>query len=74
LALAGTAARLLRRRDVKQFARKVRRPDLLELAALVDEGKVTPVVDRTYPLSETPAAMTYMIARHARGKVVITTS
>jgi NADPH:quinone reductase-like Zn-dependent oxidoreductase len=73
LALAGGAARLLRRRDVKQFARKVRRPDLLELAALVDQGKVTPVVDRTYPLSETPAAMSYLIARHARGKVVVTT-
>jgi NADPH:quinone reductase-like Zn-dependent oxidoreductase len=34
---------------------------------------VTPVVDRTYPLSETPAAMSYLIARHARGKVVVTT-
>jgi NADPH:quinone reductase-like Zn-dependent oxidoreductase len=73
LALAGTLARLIRRRgDVKQFVRKVTRPDLLELAALAEDGRLTPVVDRTYPLAETPAAMTYLMARHPRGKVVVT--
>jgi len=73
LALAGLAARLvLRRRDVKQFVRKVTRPDLLELAALAEDGRLTPVVDRTYPLAETAAAMRYLIARHPRGKVVVT--
>src|SRR5258706_401896 len=45
LALAGFAARfVLRRRDVKQFVRKVRHTDLLELAALVEDGSVTPLV------------------------------
>jgi NADPH:quinone reductase-like Zn-dependent oxidoreductase len=73
LALAGTLARLIRRRgDVKQFVRKVTRPDLLELAALAEDARLTPVVDRTYPLAETPAAMTYLMARHPRGKVVVT--
>jgi NADPH:quinone reductase-like Zn-dependent oxidoreductase len=72
LALAGVLARLIRRRDVKQFVRKVTRPDLLELAALAEDGRLTPVVDRTYPLAETPAAMTYLMARHPRGKVVVT--
>jgi NADPH:quinone reductase-like Zn-dependent oxidoreductase len=73
LILAGWAARLVfRRRDVKQFTRKVTRADLLELAALVEDGSVTPVVDRTYPLLETPAAMRYLMARHPRGKVVVT--
>jgi NADPH:quinone reductase-like Zn-dependent oxidoreductase len=73
LILAGWAAGLiLRRRDVKQFVRKVTRARLLELAALVEDGSVTPVVDRTYPLAETPAAMRYLIARHPRGKVVVT--
>jgi NADPH:quinone reductase-like Zn-dependent oxidoreductase len=73
LILAGWAARLiLRRRDVKQFVRKVTRARLLELAALVEDGSVTPVVDRTYPLAQTPAAMRYLIARHPRGKVVVT--
>jgi len=73
LALAGVLARLIRRRgDVKQFVRKVTRPDLLELAALAEDGRLTPVVDRTYPLAETRAAMTYLMARHPRGKVVVT--
>jgi NADPH:quinone reductase-like Zn-dependent oxidoreductase len=58
--------------DVKQFVRKVRRPDLLELAALVEDGSVTPVVDRTYPLAETSAAMRYLMQHHPRGKVVVT--
>jgi NADPH:quinone reductase-like Zn-dependent oxidoreductase len=72
LALAGLAARLvLRRRDVKQFVRKVTHTDLLELAALVEDGSVTPLVDREYPLAETAAAMTYLMARHPRGKVVV---
>jgi NADPH:quinone reductase-like Zn-dependent oxidoreductase len=72
LNVAGFAARLVfRRRDVKQFIRKVRHADLLELAALVEDGSVTPVIDRTYPLSETPAAMSYLMARHPRGKVVV---
>ena len=73
LIVAGHAARLiLRRRDVKQFVRKVTRARLLELAALVEDGSVTPVIDRTYPLAETPAAMRYLMARHPRGKVVVT--
>ena len=73
LVIAGSAARLvLRRRDVKQFTRKVTRADLLELAALVDDGGVTPVVGRTYPLAETQAAMSHLMERHPRGKVVVT--
>jgi NADPH:quinone reductase-like Zn-dependent oxidoreductase len=50
----------------------VTRARLLELAALVQDGSVTPLVDRTYPLAETPAAMRYLMARHLRGKVVVT--
>jgi len=46
--------------------------DLVVLKELIEAGKVTPVIDRTYPLSETPAALAYVGARHARGKVVIT--
>jgi NADPH:quinone reductase-like Zn-dependent oxidoreductase len=73
LILAGWAARLVfRRRDVKQFVRKVIRADLLELGALVEDGSVTPLIDRKYPLAETPAAMRYLMARHPRGKVVVT--
>ena len=41
--------------------------------SLIESGKVTPVVDRTYPLSEVPEAIRYMERGKARGKVVITT-
>jgi NADPH:quinone reductase-like Zn-dependent oxidoreductase len=46
--------------------------DLVALKELVESGKVTPVIDRTYPLSETPEAFRYLNEGHAQGKVVIT--
>jgi NADPH:quinone reductase-like Zn-dependent oxidoreductase len=46
--------------------------DLESLTELIEAGKVTPVIDKTYPLSEAPAAIGYLAAGHARGKVVIT--
>jgi NADPH:quinone reductase-like Zn-dependent oxidoreductase len=41
------------------------------LAELIESGQVTPVIDRTYPLSQAPDAIRYMQQGHARGKVVI---
>jgi NADPH:quinone reductase-like Zn-dependent oxidoreductase len=49
-----------------------RKEDLLELKGLVESGTVTPVVDRTYPLSQTPQAIRDLTERRARGKLVIT--
>ena len=46
--------------------------DLMVLRDLVESGKIAPAIDRTYPLSEAPAAIRYVIEGHARGKVVIT--
>src|SRR4030095_7717076 len=46
--------------------------DLNILADLMQSGKVTPVIDRTYPLSQIRDAMKYLEAGHARGKVIIT--
>ena len=46
--------------------------DLQVLKGLIEAGKVTPVIDRTYPLCEVPEAIRYLETRHARGKVVIT--
>ena len=46
--------------------------DMTMLADLMQSGKVTPVIDRRYKLSEVPEAMRYLEAGHARGKVVIT--
>ena len=46
--------------------------DLQFLKELIEAGKVTPVIDRTYPLSEVPDAIRYLHAGRARGKLVIT--
>lgn len=54
------------------FLSKRSKDDLIVLKELIEAGKVTPVIDRSYPLSEVPEAMRYLEARHARGKVVIT--
>jgi NADPH:quinone reductase-like Zn-dependent oxidoreductase len=45
--------------------------DLMVLRDLIEAGKVSPAVDRTYPLSEAAAAIRYLRDGHARGKVVI---
>lgn len=45
--------------------------DLLALTALVEAGKVAPVIDRTYPLSEAPKAIQHVEDGHARGKCVV---
>ena len=46
--------------------------DLTILADLMQSGKVTPVIDRTYPLSEIREAIRYLETGRARGKVIIT--
>ena len=46
--------------------------DLTILADMMQSGKVKPVIDRTYKLSEVPEAIRYLEEGHARGKVVIT--
>jgi NADPH:quinone reductase-like Zn-dependent oxidoreductase len=53
------------------FIAAVRKADLVFLKELIEAGKVTPVVDRAYPLSEVPEAIRYLEAGHARGKVVV---
>ena len=61
------------------FTRQVARPivasnnreDLLAPKELIEAGKVAPVVDRIYPLSEVPEALGYVGKGHVRGKVVI---
>jgi NADPH:quinone reductase-like Zn-dependent oxidoreductase len=60
------------RQRLKSFIAKIGTDDLLVLKELVEDGKVTPVVDRTYPLSEIADAIRYLEAGHARGKVIIT--
>jgi NADPH:quinone reductase-like Zn-dependent oxidoreductase len=54
------------------FLAELNPKDLTVLSDLMAAGKVTPVVDRRYPLGETAAAIRYLEEGHARGKVVIT--
>jgi len=54
------------------FVNKENHEDLIVLKELIESGKVTPVIDRTYPLAEVPEAIRYLEQGHARGKVVIT--
>jgi len=60
------------RQKLRSLFAKGRKEDLQSLKELVEAGKVTPVIDRTYPLSEAPEAIRYLEEGHARGKVVIT--
>lgn len=54
------------------FTVKPNRDDLRYLKELIEAGKVTPVIDRTYSLPEAPEAILYLEEGHARGKVVLT--
>ena len=53
------------------FTVKPNKKDLQLLKQLVESGKVTPVIDSTYPLSEVPEAIRYLEEGHTQGKVVI---
>jgi NADPH:quinone reductase-like Zn-dependent oxidoreductase len=54
------------------FIAKENYQDLIVLTELIEAGKITPVLDRTYPLAEAPHAIRYLEQGHARGKVIIT--
>jgi NADPH:quinone reductase-like Zn-dependent oxidoreductase len=56
---------------LRPLTSKERAEDLQVLQELIEAGKVTPVIDRTYPLTEVPDAIRYMRDGHARGKIVI---
>jgi NADPH:quinone reductase-like Zn-dependent oxidoreductase len=49
-----------------------RQDDLQTLRELIEAGKVTPVVDRIFPLPETPEAIRHLLRGHGRGKIVLT--
>ncbi|MDQ3238311.1 MAG: NAD(P)-dependent alcohol dehydrogenase, partial [Actinomycetota bacterium] len=76
----GVVARLLRAlvmspfvgQKLGTFVSSENHEDMIVLKELIESGKVTPVIDRTYSLSEVPEAIRYLEEGHARGKVVIT--
>lgn len=59
-------------RKMAGVSAKRNQKDLAFLKELVEAGKVVPVIDRRYPLSEAAGALRYLGAGHAKGKVVIT--
>jgi len=64
-------ARLVGQR-LRMLASKPGQQDLQTLQELLEAGKLTPVIDRTYPLGDVPEAMRQMVEGHTRGKLVIT--
>ena len=58
--------------NLRGFVAKGNKVDLQFLKDQIEAGKLRPVVDKTYPLSEAPAAIRYLEEGYARGKVVIT--
>jgi NADPH:quinone reductase-like Zn-dependent oxidoreductase len=65
-------ASLGRSQTASFFLSTMENDDLVALRELLDAGKVTPVIDRRYGLSEVPDALRYLGEGHARGKVIIT--
>jgi len=74
--LLGELNSYLRSRFVSQkfiaYIAQFNKKDMMVLADLMQSGKVTPVIDRTYKLNETADALRYLEQGHARGKVVVT--
>ncbi len=74
----GPMRRILHALAISPFVGQSLRPvsasgnTLAELKELIEAGKVTPAIDRTYPLRETAEALRYLGVEHARAKVVIT--
>lgn len=60
------------RQTLGTFINRENHQDLLALTELIEAGKLTPLIDRTFPLSEAPTALQYLEDGHARGKIVIT--
>jgi NADPH:quinone reductase-like Zn-dependent oxidoreductase len=57
--------------ELKTIMARLRKDDLAILADLMHEGKVTPVIDKRFSLSEVQAALQYSEEGHARGKIII---
>ena len=65
-------ASMVVRQQATPTVKSQNRDDLVALKDLIEAGKVTPVIDRTYLLAEAPAAIGHVATGHARGTVVMT--
>lgn len=60
------------RHKLRPFIANINSDDLVVLQQKLEDGSVTPVIDRSYPLHEVPEAVRYLGEGHARGKIVVT--
>ena len=70
--LLGPWLRRIRNRDVRVLVVRRNRHDLAYVTELCQSGQLVPMIDRSYPLSEVPAALSYLGEGHSKGKLVIT--
>jgi len=63
---------LVSSKKVYTYIAKLNKKDLLLLKQFLEDGKIVPVIDRRYPLSDTAEAIRYLEEGHAQGKVVLT--
>ena len=70
--VAAFALSLFVRQQGRPFVSASNPQDLAALKELAEAGKITPVVDRTYPLNEAPDAVAHVGEGHAQGKTIIT--
>lgn len=69
--LLGSVVSRTSKRTIRPMLATVKQEDLMTLADLLEQGKVKSVIDRSYPLEDTPKALAYLEEGRARGKVVI---
>ena len=62
----------LRKPKMVSFIAKHNKSDLVTIKELIEGGKVTPIVDRVFPLRDTPEAIRYLGEGHPRAKIVVT--
>jgi NADPH:quinone reductase-like Zn-dependent oxidoreductase len=60
------------RQRLRQVTNRRTREDLLTLTGLIEEGKLTPILDRTYPLADTAEGIRHVEKGHTRGKAIVT--
>jgi NADPH:quinone reductase-like Zn-dependent oxidoreductase len=69
--LAAFASSLFVRQQARPFVSMPNREDLATLKDLAESGKITPVIDKTYPLAQTADAVAHVGAGHSQGKTII---
>lgn len=70
--LLGPWISMIGTKKMRMLSAKSNQKDLVFLKELVEAGRLRPVIDKRYPLSQAPEALRYLGAGHARGKIVMT--